>query len=130
VGIGMADVTTDRLVNRIDWDATRVNSLTASTPAAIRTPIHYPSDRECLSAILPTVGKFDPRAVTIGWVRNTLELSELAMSENLRPAIARNPLLEIVSEAREIQFDSSGNLMPIAAHQAKHPQPALVSPEA
>ncbi|HLY19627.1 MAG TPA: hypothetical protein VKR61_20510, partial [Bryobacteraceae bacterium] len=95
VGVGMADVVTDRLVNRIDWTPTRVNSLTASTPSAIRTPIHYPTDRECLEAIAPTVGKFDAREVTIGWIRNTLELSLLAMSENLRPQIERNPMLEI-----------------------------------
>src|SRR5581483_6374278 len=35
VGLGMADVVTDRLVNRIDWVPTHINSLTASTPAAI-----------------------------------------------------------------------------------------------
>ena len=61
VGLGMADVVTDRLVNRIDWEPTRINSLTANTPAAIRTPIHFPTDRECLERIAPTVGKFDLR---------------------------------------------------------------------
>jgi hypothetical protein len=111
VGVGMADVVTDRLVNRIDWIPTRVNSLTASTPSAIRTPIHYPTDRECLEAIAPTVGKFDTREVTIGWIRNSLELSLLAMSENLRPQIERNANLEIVSPAQEMEFDSDGNLV-------------------
>jgi hypothetical protein len=111
VGVGMADVVTDRLVNRIDWVPTRVNSLTASTPSAIRTPIHYPTDRECLEAIAPTVGKFDTREVTFGWIRNSLELSLLAMSENLRPQIERNANLETVSPAREIEFDSVGNLV-------------------
>ncbi len=51
VGLGMADVVTDRLVNRIDWTPTRINSLTANTPAAIRTPVHFPTDRECLEAL-------------------------------------------------------------------------------
>jgi len=120
VGIGMADVVTDRLVNRIDWKPTRVNSLTASTPSAIRTPIHFPSDRECLDAILPTVGKFDAREVTIGWIRNTLELSSLALSENLRPVIARNRMLEIVSPPQEIEFDSDGNLLPLADSREGH----------
>jgi hypothetical protein len=128
VGIGMADITTDRLVNRIDWVPTRVNSLTASTPSAIRTPVHFPTDRECLEAIAPTVGKFDVREVTIGWIRNTLELSQLAMSENLRPSIKRNPMLEIVSAAREIEFDSDGNLVPLGAAPAhEHASPVLVS---
>src|SRR5256885_3452993 len=35
VGLGMADVISDRLLNKIDWNPTRINSLTASTPAAI-----------------------------------------------------------------------------------------------
>jgi len=116
VGIGMADITTDRLVQRIDWTPTRVNSLTASTPSAIRLPIHYPSDRECLEAISPTVGKFDTRDVTIGWFRNSLELSQMAMSENLRPRIERNPMLEIVSPEREIEFDAAGNLVQLVTH--------------
>src|SRR6266849_185515 len=46
VGWGMADVVSDRLLNKIDWLPTCINSLTASTPAAIRTPAHFPTDRE------------------------------------------------------------------------------------
>ena len=111
VGVGMADVVTDRLVNRIDWTPTRINSLTASTPSAIKIPVHFPTDRECLQAIAPTVGKLDIREITMGWIRNTMELATLAMSENLRPQIDRNPMLEIVGPPREIEFDSEGNLL-------------------
>src|SRR5437763_5725513 len=35
VGLGLADVVTDRLVDRTDWEPTTINSLTANTPAAI-----------------------------------------------------------------------------------------------
>jgi hypothetical protein len=118
VGLGMADVVTDRLVSQVDWMPTRINSLTASTPAAIRTPVHYPTDRECLEAIAPTVGKFDMRDVTIGWIRNTMELSPIVLSENLRPQIERNPMLEIVSPPREIEYDDAGNLVEFAATPA------------
>ncbi|HZT33107.1 MAG TPA: lactate racemase domain-containing protein [Bryobacteraceae bacterium] len=111
VGLGMADVVTDRLVNRIDWVPTRINSLTASTPAAIRTPVHFPTDRQCLEAMAPTVGKFDTRQVTIGWIRNTMELTPILLSENLRPQIEQNPLLEMIGPASEIEFDAGGNLV-------------------
>jgi len=47
IGIGMADVVHDRLLPKIDWNPTRINSLTASSPSAIRTPIHFSTDREC-----------------------------------------------------------------------------------
>ncbi|MFN3322021.1 MAG: hypothetical protein ACK5AZ_00875 [Bryobacteraceae bacterium] len=110
VGLGMADVIHDRLLQKIDWTPTRINSLTASTPAAIRTPIHFPSDLECLEKIVPTVGKFDSRDVTIGWVRNSLELTVLALTENLLSEIQKNSILEILGPAREFAFDANGDL--------------------
>jgi hypothetical protein len=119
VGLGMADVISDRLLNKIDWNPTRINSLTASTPAAIRIPVHFPTDRECLERIAPTVGKLDVSEVTIGWIRNSLELGTLALSENLLPQIKRNPLLEIVGPAEELAFDSAGNLAGLPAEVGK-----------
>jgi hypothetical protein len=110
-GIGLADVTTDRLVRRIDWVSTQRNALTAATLADIRTPIHYPTDRECLEAVALTVGKMDPRDVTFGWIRNTQELGQLVLSENLKQEVAGNPLVEIVSDSCELPFDRDGNLV-------------------
>lgn len=108
VGLGMADVVSDRLVNDVDWKPTYINSLTASTPACIRTPIHYASDREALSAIAPTVGKIDLSEVTYCRIRNTLELVHLAVSENLVSSLAGN--VKTVSEAFDLSFDAAGNL--------------------
>jgi hypothetical protein len=111
VGIGLADITTDRLVRRIDWVSTQRNALTAATLADIRTPIHYATDRECLQAITPTVGKMNPADVTFGWIRNTQELSEILLSENLRQEVGGNPLIEIVGASGELPFDQDGNLV-------------------
>ncbi len=110
VGLGMADVVTDRLVNRTNWEPTYINSLTANTPAAVRTPIHFPTDRECIERISPTVGKLDLAEVTYGWIRNTMELGRMAFSENLRAQIAGNPLLEIEATI-DFDFDGGGNLI-------------------
>ncbi len=110
VGLGMADVVTDRLVNRTNWEPTIINSLTANTPAAIRTPVHFATDRECLARFAPTVGKLDLATVTYGWIRNTMELGRLALSENLRGEIEANPLLEIEGKT-DFEFDGEGNLI-------------------
>jgi hypothetical protein len=110
VGIGMADVTTDRLVKRIDWEPTMINSLTANTPAAIRTPLHFATDRECLERFIPTVGKLDLSQVTLGWIRNTMELGRLGLSEHLRPVVERDASLEIESVG-EFEFDGDNNLI-------------------
>ncbi|HEX3748443.1 MAG TPA: hypothetical protein VHW09_31165 [Bryobacteraceae bacterium] len=120
VGLGMADVVTDRLVNRIDWNPTIVNSLTANTPAAIRTPVHFATDRECLERFAPTVGKLDLDQVTYGWIRNSMELGRLALSENLRPVVERNPDLKIEAIV-DFEFAADGNLVsPFAPVEAAH----------
>jgi hypothetical protein len=117
VGLGMADVVHDRLVNDVDWKPTYINSLTAGTPAAIRTPIHFPSDREALEAIAPTVGKLDLETVTYCRIRNTLELSHLVISENLVDQLA--PGTKVVSEPFELEFDANGDILETMANKSR-----------
>src|SRR3954451_19332462 len=107
VGIGLADVVHGRMLNGIDWKPTIINSLTASTPAAIRTPIHFDPDREILANLAPTVGKTDLAEVTYCRIRNTLELVHVAVSENLIPSLASN--VKLVSKPFEGPFDSAGD---------------------
>ena len=109
VGLGMADVINSRMLAKIDWKPTRINSLTASTPAAIRTPVHFPTDVECVESMMPTVGKHDLSTVTIGRIRNTLELGLVELSENLLPVIAGREGLEVVREPQPMDLDAEGN---------------------
>jgi hypothetical protein len=109
VGLGMADVVHDRLVNSVNWTPTYINSLTATTPAAVRTPIHFPTDRECLTRIAATVGKTDLETVTFCRIHNTMELIRLAVSENLVPALSSRA--HVVSDPFEIEFDAAGDLL-------------------
>ena len=110
VGIGMADVVHDRLYAKVDPESTWVNAVTSGSLAAVRMPIHYPTDRMCIETLAQTVGKSETGKVTLGWIRNSLELGLLRLSENLRPQIEANPVLEIVGEATPLPFDAEGNL--------------------
>jgi hypothetical protein len=107
VGIGLADVIHDRVLERIDVNAGRINAMTSGSLAAVRTPLHFPSDRECL-ALLTSVLDGD---VTMAWIRNTLDLGTVALSENLAGEIEKNPMLEIVGPPFEFAFDPNGNLV-------------------
>ena len=110
VGIGLADVIHDRVLEKIDVNAGRINAMTSGSLAAVRTPLHFSSDRESIELLMPTVGKFDPAEITMGWIRNTLELGTLALSENLEEEIRKNPMLEIAGPAFNLEFDAQGNL--------------------
>jgi hypothetical protein len=123
VGLGLADVVHERLVRTMDRKPTYINAFTASTCQAARIPAYFPTDRECLERLMPTVGKLDMSQVEIGWVRNTLELSPIILSENLLAEIRRNPLLEILGPPREFEFDDNGDLFGLLA-PAEELQPA------
>ena len=110
VGLGLSDVVHDRLPAKLDNHPTWINALTASTPSAAKLPIHFSTDRECLERISTTVGKHSLEEVRIGWIENTLELGTIALSENMRAEIEKNPILEIVEEAHALPFDAEGNL--------------------
>ena len=46
----------------------------------------------------------------MGWIRNTLDLGTVALSENLAAEIEKNPILEVAGPAFELAFDANGNL--------------------
>jgi hypothetical protein len=110
VGIGLADVIHDRVLQKIDVNAGRINARTSGSLAAVRTPLHFPSDAECLDLLTVTVGKFKPEDVTMGWIRNSLDLGTIALTENLKHEIEKNPTLEITGPPFELVFDEAGNL--------------------
>jgi len=110
LGIGLADVTTDRLVRGIDWQSTRVNALSSGLPSRIRVPAHFPTDRESLAWVAATVGKIDLEQVTYAWIRDTLALDRLAISTNLRDALAARGNVDIENEI-DVPWDASGNLV-------------------
>lgn len=113
VGMGMADVANDRLLVGLNFQATWINSLTASTTQPAFTPMHFPTDAECLDRLLPTCGHLDTQDCSIVWIRNTMELGELMVSENLIAELQKNPDIEILGEPEEVPLDSEGNLVSV-----------------
>lgn len=111
IGMGMADVVHDRLVEKVDYEATWVNALTASAPSPGFTPLHFATDRECIERVLPTCGKADTEDCTLVWIRNTLELEHALVSENILPQILDNPAIHVLGKPRKLPFDAAGNLV-------------------
>src|SRR5262249_36313888 len=110
LGIGLADVTTERLVRAIGWPSPRVNALSSGMPARIRVPAHFPADRECLAWVAATVGKIDLEDVTYAWIRNTLSLDRVAVSTNLRSTVDTQLHARIEGDI-DVEWDASGNLV-------------------
>ena len=109
-GMGLAEFCRTRLLEKVDMDVTRVNSLTSGHHAGSMTPLDYGTDAQMLQAVLSQIGLTEPPDAKLLWIRNTLALAEVECSAAyLDDARARDDL-EILTDLRPLPFDSSGNL--------------------
>jgi hypothetical protein len=111
IGIGFADFTTKRLVEKIDLQKTYTNCLTGISPEKGAIPIYFSNDREALEACLNTIGMVDPDRSRILHIRNTLKLDRVEVSEAFREELSGRPDLTILSEWKSMKFDLEGNLL-------------------
>jgi Domain of unknown function (DUF362) len=110
VGVGYADLIHERLYRKIDFDRTYINARTSLNPGAVRLPIHMPSDREALRLALAQMGGPDPKDQRLAWIRNTLNLNRIAVSERLAREADRLEGWRLSSEPLVPKFDSDGNI--------------------
>lgn len=110
-GIGVADITTKKLVDSIDLDYTYVNAITSGILPTARIPIHMPTDREAILLSLKTCPRLKHPESRFVWIKNTLSLERIYASEPMLPEIQRNPQLEVMGDPRPMPFDSQGNLL-------------------
>jgi hypothetical protein len=109
-GLGLADYTTRRVVEKIDFEATRINCMTGGAPEKGRIPITLPTDRAAIDAAFATIGLWTPEAVKVVWIPNTKDLEWLAVSSGfLEPSRNRSDL-EVMDEQFDLPFDAGDNL--------------------
>lgn len=109
-GIGLADLTTRRLIDAIDPAPSRMNSLTACFLWRSKLPFEFPTDLECVQAGIETCWQTDQSKLRMALIPNTLEVAELWISLPLAEEAKSNPNLEIAGPPRELPFDASGNI--------------------
>ncbi len=111
VGIGLCDIVHDRLFDAVDFAKTWINSFTASSTVGCMCPPHFSTDRECIERILATCGRADLSACSVVWIRNTMELGQMRVSENLYERLRGNPGVEARGTAAPIGFDRAGQIV-------------------
>jgi hypothetical protein len=109
IGLGMADMISERLYRKVDWHVTTVNGLAASNLAVLKTPLRAANDCEALEILSNAVGRPDPGLVTYVRIRNTLELIRIQVSENLLGSPAPTNI-EAAGPPEPIRWDAEGNL--------------------
>ena len=90
IGVGLCDVITRRLHDKIDFQATYENSITSSFLDRCKVPLVAETDAGALAVALRAAGCRKPEDSRIVRIRSTLELRELLVSEVLRSEIEGN----------------------------------------
>ena len=80
-GIGLADFCLRRLADKIDWQATYLNALTAAQPAGARLPIVCSNDREALKHALVAAGVGRLADARVARIKNTLHIDSMVVSQ-------------------------------------------------
>jgi lactate racemase-like protein len=110
LGVGLADFTTRRLVDRLDREAMYANALTSTVVVPVRIPATLDTEREAIQAAVKTCGARDRERVRLVRVRNTLHLGDLWISEALLGEARANPDLTVLGEPQPMRFDGAGRL--------------------
>jgi hypothetical protein len=110
VGIGRADFCLSCVIEQMNLEATRINSLTGGDPKSAQIPIHYPTDQEMLDAALPLIGLTEPKEAKLMWIHNTLDVAEVECGAAYLSQARERKDLEIVVEPRPLPFDDNGLL--------------------
>jgi hypothetical protein len=110
-GLGMVDFTTERLVKKINMQATAINALASSCPEEAKIPMNFRTDREAIAAALMTIRPHTLQDLRIVHIKNSLDLTSLMVSEGCLPDLAENKNVDISSEVLSMEFDRKGDLI-------------------
>lgn len=107
VGVGLADFTTRRLVNKIDWQVTMANVLTSGNLERAKVPLAFPDDRQALEAAAFRERSRPFDTLRFVALRDTLHLEELIISYALLQEC--RSAVDVLDGPFPPRFDSEGN---------------------
>ena len=113
VGVGQADICTQRLYEAADLETTYVNSLIATVTSVARLPMILPSDYDAIRAAILACNILDFSKVRMVRIRDTLHLGELLVSAPLVEEVSAKANVVSVDGPMEMKFTEDGTALPV-----------------
>ncbi len=108
LGIGLADLTTERLVRGIDPTPMRVNSMTSNFLTRARVPLALPTDHDVIATALDTCWRIERDQARMVLIPNTLEISSFWVSTALAEEVEGHRELCFETDFLPIPFGAGG----------------------
>jgi hypothetical protein len=110
LGVGLADLTTQRLADRVERKAMNANVITSTFVERAKVPIVLASDEEALRTAIRCNWGVPPQETRLVRIPNTLHLEYLYVSENMVDEALANAETEVVGDPEELRFNPEGYL--------------------
>ena len=110
LGIGMADATTRRVVDKIDYYPMYVNAMTSRMLSGARVPLTLDTDKDAIATALSACFDVEQGEQKVMVIQNTLKLEEVYISESMLEEARAMDTVEVLGGPSGMSFDGSGTL--------------------
>lgn len=110
-GIYLADVTTNRLVSKIDFRSFYLNQLACALLEGGKIPLALSSEREAVEVAMCLGWGYNSTELRAMLIRDTKHLTAVWVSESLIPELSTRPGVTLQGELFDLAFDPAGNLL-------------------
>ncbi len=114
IGLGVADVVTNRFMRQLDLASTYINALTSRGLEAVRLPLVANHDLDAVRIAVHCAFGVTPEKARIVQIADTLHMGDLVLSEPYLERVRKDARFDVLSEPHAMQFDGDGTLRRIA----------------
>ncbi|PKP58551.1 hypothetical protein CVT91_08405 [Candidatus Atribacteria bacterium HGW-Atribacteria-1] len=109
-GVGLADFTTKRLVDKIDFKAFYANEIVSATPERGKVPIALATDKDAIKAALHSCWMVPSARARVMRIKNTMILDTFYISEALINEVQKLSDVVSIGPLQTIKFNSDGSI--------------------
>lgn len=110
LGVGLSDVTTRKLVNKINYQDTYANTTTSTFLNRAKVPITAETEKEAVEIAIKTSWQIDRKKIRFVVIKNTLDLESLYVSESIWNDIKGNKNIKSSGDWEELSFTNDGKM--------------------
>jgi len=110
LGVGLSDVTTRKLVNKINFITTYTNTITSTFLNRAKIPITAETEREAVEIALKTCWQPNRNKVRLLIMKNTLDLESLYVSESIWNDIKEQKNIKLCGGWEQLSFTNDGEM--------------------
>lgn len=110
IGLGNADIITEKLFKKMDYEKTLINALTSTSLRKAFIPVRLDSEESAVKAAFFTTGIKNTDQIRAVIIRDTRNITEFWASTSLLDELAKNPEASI-EEKCSLSFSDSGDIV-------------------